>query len=591
MNTRRIISIAFGLLVLVGLGNFVVNSLQTRSQLALVASPIPATQEEGVRRLQGRGILFDALQGGAPLQTRLNAIAALSRLAADGKHKEYLNELLQMLKDPDTESAEKKTHPVRDAATDAVASVGAKYPDMLMDAAKDQDGSIKGQAQAALKKIGKPMETQLASRLGDSALRAPFGDILSSFGPEAIPLIAPYLKAPLLKLDAKPDDLSKAKIELIDIFGKFSVSEAAAPILPFANDPDPNVRRSVITSLANIDQPVGAPVLIAALNDSNTDPSARSAAAAALGAIATPEANAAMQKALGDYDLSVANAAASGLKRAGNRARPAIAAALASADPGIRARGANAAGGLQMTDLAARALADPDPTVRATAADSMGDILFRAETVQTDLAALAAATDPKTQQTALDTIQKQGVLDDLFAPGAPAAAQSHAKTTLGVQIDAEKDAAKRKSLQDLLFKLTPPAAATNVPVTPGVSAASLAPLVKALSDSDGTVAQAAVRALGRLGSVAVAPLVALLGAGNDTVAYYAAQALTTIGHPALVALIASAQPAAPGARWAAITLGQIGDSSAAPALESLSHAADADTAYAAGAALAKVRPT
>ena len=273
MNTRRIITVGVGVLVLVGVGNFVVNSVQTRSQLGLVADPDPIRENTGVQRLQARGILFDALQGGAPPATRLNAIDALERLSAGGKHKEYFDELLQMLKDTDTESAELKTHPVRDAATAAVAKVGAAYPDILMDAAKDADGSIKGQAQAALKTIGKPMETQIASRLGDSALRAPFGDILSSFGPETIPLIAPYLKPPLLKLDAKPDDLAKTKIELIDMMGKFSVPEAATPILPFANDPDPNVRRSVITALANIGQPIGAPVLIAGVERfGNTDP-------------------------------------------------------------------------------------------------------------------------------------------------------------------------------------------------------------------------------------------------------------------------------------------------------------------------------
>jgi HEAT repeat protein len=583
--------IALGLLILVGLGNFIINSVQTRSQLALVASSDPKTQEEGVERLHARGILFDALQGGAPKETRLNGIAALARLAGDGQHKEYFNELLQMLKDPDTESAEAKTHPVRDAATDAVAKVGLQYADILMDAAKDQDGSIKSQSQAAIKKIGKPMEKQLASRLGDDALRSTFGDILSGYGPETIPLIAPYLQPPLLKTDAKPDDLASTEIQLIDIMGKYSVAEAATPILPFANNPNPNVRRSVITALANIGQPIGAPVLIQALNNAATDPSARAAAAAALGAIGTPEANAAMERSLSDYDTSVADAAASGLQRAGDKAQSAITQALADPDANVRARAASATGGLSTTTLAAKALSDSDPRVRTNAALAMGDILFRADTAQTDLARLAAATDDKARAAAFDAVQKQGVMPALMAPGAPAAARANAVTVLTAQSAAEKDDAKRKPIDDQIALLKAPAASIAMPVSAPVTAASVAPLVTALSDTDGTVAQAATVALGRLGDVAVAPLTAALGGGNETIAYYASQALTTIGKPSVDAVIAAAQEGKPSARWAAITLGQIGDPRAAPALKTLAKSTDPDTAYAAGMALAKVSPT
>ena len=591
MNTRRLIMIALGVLILVGLGNFVVNSVQTRSQLALIASNDPKTEEEGVARLQARGILFDALQGGAPMETRLNGIAALQQLSADGKHKEYFNELLQMLKDPDTESAEAKTHPVRDAATDAVAKVGMQYPDILMDAAKDQDGSIKAQSQAALKKIGKPMAAQMASRLGDSALRSTFGDILSSFGPESIPLIAPYLQPPLLKTDAKPDDLATAKIELIDTMGKFSVAEAATPVLPFATDPNPNVRRSVITALANIGQPVGAPVLIQALNDSSTDPSARAAAAAALGTIATPAANAAMERALSDYDTSVADAAASGLQRAGNKAQAAITEALASPDANVRVRAATATAGLDATTLASKGLTDSDPGVRRAAATAMGDILFRAETAATDLAQLAAATDDKSRAAAFDAVLKQGVLPDLMAPGAPATARSSAVSVLAAQAAAEKDDAKRKTIEAQIAQLNAPSSMVAATVSAPVTPASVAPLVSALSDADGTVAQAATVALGRLGSASVTPLTAALSGSNDKVAYYASQALTTIGKPSVDPVIALAQNGSPAAVWAAITLGQIGDPTAASALETLTKSSDPSTAYAAGTALAKVRPS
>ncbi|MBC8102170.1 MAG: HEAT repeat domain-containing protein, partial [Cytophagales bacterium] len=453
----------------------------------------------GVRNLIARGVLFDALQGGAPPQTRLAAIAALGRISAGGKEPAAFKELLQMLKDPDTESAEKKTHPVRDSAVATVAKVGAAYPDLLVPAANDPDANIKAQSQAALKVIGAPLQTAMAAKLGDSGLRAPLGDILSTIGPQTIPLIAPYLKAPLLK-----DEDSAAKIQLIEVMGKFKTAEAATAILPFAKDTDPNVRRSVVTSLANIGDPAGAPVLIAALKNMGADASARAAAAGALGAIATPEANAAMGTALTDYDLSVASSAGAGLRRAGDAAQTVIAQALLSTNPYVRTRAAEAAGGLSVPALAERALAsDKDPDVRVAAARSVGDVLI-----------------------------------------------------------AQKNA----------------------------SPAALAPLLEALSDPNGSVADAAADQLGRIGLPAVAPLTTRLASGNDTVAYYASQALGGVGKPAVDGLLILAQPGKPAARWAAITLGDIGDARATPQLRALAASPDADTAYAATAALAKVRP-
>ena len=358
MTTRRIILIVLAVLLVGSIGNFVYNGIRTRSELARIAGEDPAGQEEGVRNLMARGVLFDALQGGSPPETRLAAIAALGRISAGGKNPEAFKELLQMLKDPDTEAAEKKTHPVRDAAKDQVAKVGVDYPDLLVPAANDPDANIKAQSQAALKVIGAPLQTQMAAKLGDGGLRAPLGDILSGIGPQTIPLIAPYLKEPLLK----PED-SAAKIQLIEIMGKFKTAEAATAILPFASDTDPNVRRSVVTSLANIGDPAGAPVLIAALKDTNTDASARAAAAGALGAIATGEANSAMGTALTDYDLSVASAAGAGLRRAGDAAQAVIAEALKSPNAYVRTRAAEASGGLSTPALALQTLAsDTDPS-------------------------------------------------------------------------------------------------------------------------------------------------------------------------------------------------------------------------------------
>ena len=88
-----------------------------------------------------------------------------------------------------------------------------------------------------------------------------------------------------------------------------------------------------------------------------------------------PSANAAMLKALSDDDLFVATAATAGLRRAGDVAAAQIAQALAHPDPAVRARAAEASGGLSSLALSARALKDPDAAVRAKAAEAPGGAL------------------------------------------------------------------------------------------------------------------------------------------------------------------------------------------------------------------------
>jgi HEAT repeat protein len=544
--------------------------------LARIASTDAAAQEQGVRTLIARGNLFDALQGGAPPKTRLNAIATLERVAAKGNEPKAFEQLLQMMKDPDTESAEKKTHPVRDAATAAVARVGTQYTERLLDAAKNQDNAIKDESRKALRTIGAPLQQAMATRLGDDALRAPLGDILATgVGPQTVPLMTPYLQPDKLNPDGKkkPEDLVKPKVELIEALGKYklpaepkpedqaNLALAARAIVPFKADPDPNVRRTVVTSLSNLAHPVGGPVLIEALTSTDTDSDARAAAAGALGAIATPEANAAMVRALSDYDRRVAVAAAAGLRRAGDKAAGAIAQVLAHPDPLVRARAADAAAGLSNPGLAIRALKDPDAGVRAAAAAAIGDMA-----AGNDQDAAAGASVP-----AGATGAAAGTTDDSVAPagGGPnvaAVAAGNGATT-------------------------PPAAGSAPPARSSSArmAAAVGPLVSALSDPDGTVANAASLALVRIGEPAMPALLNALQSTNDAVALYASRALEAIGKPAVDRLVAVANRPGNAARWAVITLGQIGDPRAASVLESLSRSNDSDTANAATIALAKVR--
>jgi HEAT repeat protein len=495
MKTRQIVLGAMVIGLVIGIAMFVTSAVQTRTQLGQVSSTDVATQETGVKNLMDRGVLFDALQGGAQKETRLTAVDTLGRLAKGGKNPDAFKQLLQMLKDPDTESAELKTHPVRDKARDTVAAIGMDYPKELLDATADPDGNIKGQSLDAVKKIGAPLKDLMATRIGDGKYRAQMADALSAIGPETIPLIAPWMQ----KEEITKDD--GAKTNLIETMGKFKVAEAVTPVLAFAKDPNPNIRRAVVAALANIGQPGGANVLMEALTNQDTDATARAAAAGALGAIASPEANNAMLTALADYDLTVATAAAAGLKRASDAARPQIVQALSSPDASVRARAAEAAAGLKDVAPVTKALTDTDAKVRAVAATSLGEILVK---------------------------------------------------------------------------------------NPSLVAAGLPALSNALADTDGTVAQNASEAMGRLKAIAVPTLLGKL-TSSDTVAYHASQALISVGKDAVPALIALANPGNPAARWAAVTLGEIGDARAEGVLGTLKSSADADTASAAEIALAKVK--
>jgi HEAT repeat protein len=182
---------------------------------------------------------------------------------------------------------------------------------------------------------------------------------------------------------------------------------------------------------------------------------------------------------------------------------------------------------------------------------------------------------------------------ELLRPGAPAGAAAGAVASLQAQADAQDKDDKKKPFLEQIAKLNDPAVraaeAKMAPLADGAGPAALAPLLKAVRDTEGVVAVAASDALGRIGAPAVPALVAMLGDANDTVAYYASQALGQVGAPAVDSLLPAAQPGKPAARWAAVALGEIRDPRAVAPLEALSQSPDADTAFAAGAALAKVK--
>jgi len=497
LTPRRIVSAGLFLLLLAGIGNLALNGWRTRAALAGIKSADPTRQEQGVRALMARSALSETLRRGASAPMRITVVKTLGRLAESGSNPSAFTLLVGMLRDADPEAAG-AGHPVRDAATAQVTRLGARYPDLLFDAAKDPDVATHTQARAALVAIGPPLADQMAAHLGDAALRAPLGEILAGLGPQALPLIVPYLKPPLLTTEDGP-----ARIQLLQILGRFRTPEAAQAMTPFADDPDPNVRRTVLTSLASIAAPGTTGALIAALNSQQTDASARVAVAVALGTIATPASTQALACVLGDADNTVVSAAVAALKRAGDPAEGAIATALADPAPRVREAAVSAAAGQTKPTLALRTLKqDLDASVRRAAARAAGDIALR-------------------------------------------------------------NAAARGS------------------ILPALASALM-------QDREAGVADTAAVQLARIGAPAIPALTTLLANPEETIAFRSSNALARIGRPAVPSLLSLATPGDPAARWAAITLGRIGDPRAGTVLRRLRNASDPDVAYVAATALSQL---
>ncbi|MFM7323238.1 MAG: HEAT repeat domain-containing protein, partial [Armatimonadota bacterium] len=337
MQTRLILAVVAGVAVVGGGIRFAVEGARTASSLRQIRGVDAGTRTAAVRALMDRGVLFDALQGGAPPTIRLAAIATLKAMASSGAEPKAFDELVLMLKDPDTEATDSRTHPVRDAARTAISEVGGRYPARIVDAAKHPDTNIRTHVREAMKKLVVPLRTEMASRLGDKDLRQPMGELLAMAGNESVPLILPWLSPEKLKTNGDAD-VTPAKVALVEALGRFKSPVAARAILSFLDDPDPNVRRTAVAALSNIADLGTAPRLIAAARSSATDGPARASAATALGAIATDTTAAALADLLRDSDTFVASSAAAAMRRAGAVAAPWIRIALTDPDPSVRRR-------------------------------------------------------------------------------------------------------------------------------------------------------------------------------------------------------------------------------------------------------------
>jgi len=121
------------------------------------------------------------------------------------------------------------------------------------------------------------------------------------------------------------------------------------------------------------------------------------------------------------------------------------------------------------------------------------------------------------------------------------------------------------------------------------NAAGVAPLLGAVEDRDWHVVDAALAALAEIGGPAIPALVKLFSHGDILKAYHASRALNQVGAPAVPILIGELSSDSQDHRkWAAITLGRIGDKDAVAPLKKMLESPSPGERYVAREALRRM---
>jgi HEAT repeat protein len=164
--------------------------------------------------------------------------------------------------------------------------------------------------------------------------------------------------------------------------GKVGSKSAVPDLIAQINGGTAQVRRVAIGAVAAIADPSGEEILIAALDNPDTDNEARVQAAMGLGALASDKAVDRLIRALSDFDLKVQAAAVAALIHAGGPAVPKLITVLTSvpknandSDAALRIRTAQALGGINSpatTGALIKGVQNSDAGVRKACAMALG---------------------------------------------------------------------------------------------------------------------------------------------------------------------------------------------------------------------------
>ena len=370
-----------------------------------------------MRDLIRRGRLSDALsdtqnpnsEADSPQNKRSAAIreaaaASAARLAGDPQvpAEQEMNALFLLCKDSDAA--------VKTAAEGGLKKIGEQDDPGLraiVGRLNDGDPDIRAGAVSALGLIGAD------TGFGDKAARLVDGVLLDPASQDSAESALQQIGAPAVPYVRAHLDGAQGTVEfrqaMVSLLGQIGTAGVLQPLLRVAEDGGEHlsVRREATEALASIvlssdaaarkaaqdshGKPVdiqkaaaafaqarqAAPVLLAALGNTDAGGPTRAQAALALGRLGGPAATAALIRALGDYDIRVRQAAEAGVQSVGPAAAAPLAAALARGDVPSRALAAEALGGIgDPPAIAALNAAFGDPAtpdaVRQSAAVGLG---------------------------------------------------------------------------------------------------------------------------------------------------------------------------------------------------------------------------
>jgi HEAT repeat protein len=351
---RWLIRLLFVLAVGGVMGSAVWNNIATNRLIEQATGTDRTQQTAALTALAQRDDFFDLLQS-RRLPARLRVAEGVEAMNnADG-----VKIALAMLRDPDPR--------VRDRFLESLKRIGKENLAALAEGLKNGDAKVRNGTVQVMIALGEASIPHALKMFEDSGGRGASTEVLAYFGSKSVPGLLEILRT-------KEDE--GLRLDAIAALGRIGDRRAVDAILPFLKLPVEK-RRVVLSALGSIADPRTEGVLIQALRSSTDDPDARAQVALGLGAIGTPNALRALQDALADLNLTVADAAALGLQRAGARAIPYLASAARSENPAVRRRAATALGGIQEAQAVqwlGALLNDTEPTVRRAAADALGKV-------------------------------------------------------------------------------------------------------------------------------------------------------------------------------------------------------------------------
>ncbi len=365
---RWLVRLVFLLAVGGVMGSALWNNIATNRLIEQATGTDRAQQTAALAALAQRDDFFDLLQSRKlPARMRVaDGVEAMNN--ADG-----VKIALAMLRDPDPR--------VRDRFLETLKRIGKANLAAVAEGLKNGDAKVRNGTVQAMIALGEESIPQALKLFEDSGGRAAATEVLAYFGSKSVPGLLEILRT-------KEDE--GLRLDAIAALGRIGDRRATEAILPYLNLPVEK-RRVVLSALGSIADPRTEGALIRALRSPDEDPDARAQVALGLGAIGTPNALRALKDALADLNLTVSDAAALGLQRAGAKALPYLTEASRSSNPAVRRRVAMALSGIreaQAVQLLGGLLNDSAPEVRRAAADALGKV-GRAEAVPLLIRALS----------------------------------------------------------------------------------------------------------------------------------------------------------------------------------------------------------